>query len=116
VRYLILRLLLTCLSIYIAARAVDGVALVEPWAWWHLLLVGAVFGLLNAVVKPILTFFSLPVLILTMGLFYFVINALILWMTPVFVPMLVVDGFIAALKGSVVISLMNWLFSWLVGI
>jgi len=56
------------------------------------------------------------VLILTMGLFYFVINALILWMTPVFVPMLVVDGFVAALKGSVVISLMNWLFSWLVGI
>jgi putative membrane protein len=113
---LILRLLLTSFSIYVAARLVDGVSLRDPWEWWHLLLIGGVFGLLNAVVKPIVVFFSLPALILTVGLFYFVINALILWMTPLFVPMLVVEGFVAAFKGSIVITLVNWVFSWLVGV
>jgi len=115
-RYLLLRLILNCASIYAAARFVDGVALVEPWTWWQLALVGVVFGLLNALVRPIVTFFSLPALILTLGLFYLVINALILWMTPLLAPVLVVEGFWAAFKGGIVISVVNWTMSWLLGL
>lgn len=115
-RYLLLRLVLNCVSIYAAARLVDGVALAEPWAWWQLILVGVVFGLLNAFAKPIVTFLALPALILTLGLFYLVINALILWMTPLLAPVLVVQGFWAALKGGIVISVVNWVMSWLLGL
>lgn len=115
-RYLLIRLILTCISIYVAARLVDGVTLREPWNWWQLLLVGVVFGLLNAVIKPLVVFLSLPALILTLGLFYLIINALILWMTPLLAPVLVIDGFWAAFKGSIVITLVNWVLSWLLGV
>jgi len=116
VRYLLIRLVLNCLSIYVAARLVEGVSLAEPWTWWQLVLVGLVFGVLNAIVKPILAFFSIPALIVTLGLFYFIINALILWMTPLLAPVLVVEGFWAALKGSIIISIVNWAMSWLLSL
>ena len=57
--------------------------------------------------------FPFPALLLTLGLFYLVINALILWMLDLFIPLFWVGGFWAAFKGALSFSVLNWLMSWL---
>ncbi|MFR9673114.1 phage holin family protein [Streptomyces sp. TR06-5] len=77
-----------------------------------LVLVALIFGLVNFVVKPIVKLFSLPLLILTLGLFTLVINALMLWLTSWLADVVDlsfhVDGFWAALLGALIISLVSW--------
>jgi putative membrane protein len=74
-----------------------------------LLLAGALFGLFNAIVRPIALFLSLPALILTLGLFYFVLNGILLWIASWFLPGYRVDGILSGILGSLVITLVNWL-------
>jgi len=74
-----------------------------------LLLAGAVFGLFNAIVRPIALLLSLPLLILSLGLFYFVLNGLLLCLASVFIPGYSVAGLWPGILGSLVISLVNWL-------
>ncbi len=112
-RTLVIRLALTCVAIYAADRWVDGVSLTPNWGWFDLVAIGLVFGLLNALVKPILLVIAIPALIVTLGLFYFVVNGLVLWMTAGVSSVLEVAGFWAALKGSIVVSAVNWVLSWL---
>lgn len=77
-------------------------------------LVAALFlGLVNAVVRPILVILTLPVTILTLGLFLFVINALLFWLVAEVVKGFNVAGFGAALVGSILYSLITLLTSWL---
>lgn len=80
-----------------------------------LLVVAAIFGVVNTIVKPVVKLFSLPLFILTLGLIIFVINALMLMLTSAIcdgmdVPFHV-DGFGAALLGGLVISMVSWLLS-----
>lgn len=72
----LLRLLATAAALWIATQIVPGVEHTGPWA--SLLLVALVFGLLNAVVRPLLKLLTCPLILLTLGLFTFVINALML--------------------------------------
>jgi len=74
----------------------------------------AVLGLLNAVVRPILILLTLPVTLLTLGLFIFVINALLLWFVSSFVAGFHVDGFWAAMWGAIVYSLITFILNALV--
>jgi putative membrane protein len=76
--------------------------------WITLLLAGALFGLFNLIVRPIAFFFSIPVMILTLGLFYFVLNGLLLWLASLVLPGYRVDGIIAGMLGSLVIAILNW--------
>ena len=77
-------------------------------------LVAALFlGLVNAVVRPILVILTLPVTILTLGLFLFVINALLFWLVAEVVKGFNVAGFGAALLGSILYSVITLLTSWL---
>jgi putative membrane protein len=73
-----------------------------------LLLAGALFGLFNAIVRPIALFLSLPALIVTLGLFYFVMNGILLWIASFFLPGYRVEGIIAGILGSLVVSVVNW--------
>jgi len=77
-----------------------------------LILTGLTLGVVNAIVKPILVMVSMPVTCLTLGLFIFVINALMLLLVSA-IPGLgfVVDGFIVALAASILISLVSWALS-----
>lgn len=75
------------------------------------LVTAVVLGLLNTVLKPILVILTLPVNILTLGLFTFVINALIIMLVSWAVPGFHVDGFLSALIFSVVLALVNMVFS-----
>ena len=72
-----------------------------------------VLGLVNAVVRPILVILTLPVTLLTLGLFLFVINALLFWLVAEIVRGFAVNGFLAALVGSILYSLITLLTSWI---
>ncbi len=76
--------------------------------WVMLLVAGALLGVFNLIVRPIAFFLSLPALILSLGLFYFVLNALLLWAASWVLPGYRVSGFIAALLGSLVMTVVNW--------
>jgi putative membrane protein len=72
-----------------------------------------VLGLVNAIVRPVLVILTLPVTLVTLGLFLFVINALLFWLVAELVPGFRVTGFGAALLGSILYSLITLVTSWL---
>jgi putative membrane protein len=79
-----------------------------------LLVAGLLLGLFNLIVRPIAMFLSFPLLILTLGLFYFVLNGLLLWAASFILPGYRVDGLLAGILGALVMSLINWALSALV--
>jgi putative membrane protein len=81
----------------------------------QLLVAGAIFGLLNLIVRPIALFLALPALVLTLGLFYFVLNGFLLWAFSKLMPGYDVDGLWAGILGSLVIMVVNWVASALFG-
>jgi putative membrane protein len=74
----------------------------------QLVLGGVIFGLFNLIVRPIALLLSLPALILTLGLFYFVLNGILLWLAARLIPGYAVSGIVAGILGSLVITLVNW--------
>ena len=106
---LIIRLFVNAVALWVAARLVDGIDLSGEFA--PVLLVAAVFGLVNTLLKPLIMLLSLPFVILTLGLFTLVVNALMLMLTAALVASLSVTDFLAALWGSLLISLVSLLFS-----
>lgn len=106
---LILQVLLNGVALWLAARIVPGIEWTGDWI--YLLIAGLVFGLINLIVKPIATFFSIPLIVLTLGLFFLVINALMLYLAAYFLDGLTVNSFFAALLGGLVIALFNWAVS-----
>jgi len=108
------------LSIVANAVALMATAYVVPGitfggSWVQLLVAGAIFGLLNLIVRPIAMLLSLPFLVLTLGLFYFVLNGLLLWGFSQFMPGYHVSGLWAGILGSLVIMVVNWIVSALFG-
>ena len=96
--------LATAVSLVITAFVVPGFAIVS----FSSAIVGAaILGLVNAVVKPILVLFTLPLTILTLGLFLFVVNAIALGLVSYLTPGLTVAGFFPALFGSIVLTLVS---------
>ncbi|MCA9738329.1 MAG: phage holin family protein [Gemmatimonadota bacterium] len=111
-RALLLRLLVNAVALWAAARLVDGVSLVgEPI---DIVIVAAIFGLVNALLKPLVTFFSFPLIVVTLGLFTLVVNAAMLAVTSSLSSVLDVDGFGPALLGALVVSIVSMLLNWLV--
>lgn len=78
------------------------------------LVAALVLGLVNAIVRPVLVVLTLPVTILTLGLFIFVLNGLLFWAVGSFVEGFTVQGFWAGVLGAIVFSLVSWLLSALV--
>jgi putative membrane protein len=87
--------------------------------WWQFLLVAVIFSLVNSFIKPILRIITLPITAVTLGLFLLVINALMLLLTGWISDQLdlgfIVPDFWAALLGSIVISIVGWALSLIVG-
>jgi putative membrane protein len=81
----------------------------------HLLVAGALLGVINLVVKPLALFLSLPLLILTLGLFYFVLNGILLWLASFVLPGYRVSGIVAGILGALVMMLVNWALGALFG-
>jgi putative membrane protein len=95
------------LALSAAAYLVPGIRLTG--GFWDVILVALVFGLVNALLKPLVWILSLPFLVLTLGLFAFVVNGVMLLVTARLTDHLAVAGFGAAVMGSVVISLVSML-------
>jgi putative membrane protein len=74
----------------------------------RLLVAGAILGLFNFFVRPLALLVSLPVLVLTLGLFYFVLNGILLWLAAKLIPGYSVSGIFAGMLGSLVLALVNW--------
>jgi putative membrane protein len=108
----ILRILLTALAVVILAKFLPGV---EVDGYLTAIIVAVVLAILNLLVKPILVIFTLPVTILTLGLFLLVINAIIILLADAFVSGFGVDGFFIALLFSLLLSLFQSLLFSLLG-
>ena len=104
-----IRLIINAFALTGAAYFVDGIDL--RGGYLDVLLVAFVFGLVNALVKPIVFFFSLPFLFFTLGLFYLVINGAMLLLTAELADNFAVRGIWPAVVGSVVISIISMLLS-----
>jgi putative membrane protein len=81
---------------------------VEIGRWGSLLLGAAVLGLANAILKPILALLTLPLILITFGLFYFVLNIAMLALAEWIAPDFSIDGFWTYVGATIVISLVNW--------
>ncbi len=112
-RGFVVRLLVNALALSAAAWWVPGIGMSDSFL--DVLWIALVFGLVNAVLKPILMLLSLPVLFLTLGLFTFVINAGLLMLTARLVDGFAVDGWGAALVGSIAVSVVSLVLGVLVG-
>ncbi len=116
--YLILRVMINALSIVIAVRLVDGLSFTGEW--WKMIIVGAVFGLVNSVIKPVVKLFSIPFIILTLGLFTLIINTLMLALTAslsdTFHLGFHIRGFWPAFWGAIIVSVVSMLLSWITGL
>ena len=116
--HFLLRLLINAAALWVAIQLVDGIE--HRGSWWSLLFVALVFGLLNASIRPLLKLLSLPLIILTLGLFIFVINALMLLLTAWVSGQLdlgfYVDGFWDAFVGGLIISIVSFLLSLFTGV
>ena len=106
---LIVRLLINAAALWVAAQIVRGISL--DGGVVAILIVALIFGIVNAIVRPILAIFTLPAIILTLGLFIFIINALMLMLTDALSNTLSVDGFGSALLGSLIITVVSWVLS-----
>ncbi len=73
-----------------------------------------VLGLVNAVIRPIFVLLTLPVTVVTLGVFLLVINGLLLWLVSAIVPGFHVSGFVGAVAGSVLVSVVSWILTRLV--
>jgi putative membrane protein len=105
---IILTVLLNALAIYVAAYLLDGIVLSSLAAT---LIAGLVLGIVNTLVKPLLVLLTLPITIVTLGLFIFVVNALCLGLTAALVPGFDIASFWSALAGALIVSIVGWLLN-----
>ncbi|HIJ68704.1 MAG TPA: phage holin family protein [Deltaproteobacteria bacterium] len=105
---ILIRWLLLTISIILTSYLVEGIYVAS---FFSALFAALVLGILNALFRPLLIVITLPINILTLGLFTFVINALLLKMVSGVVPGFYVYGFWSAVFGSLIISLVSWLLS-----
>jgi putative membrane protein len=103
----ILQIVLNGIGVFVASQLIPGIHYTGSWGF--LLVVGLVLGVINLLVKPIVTFFSFPLVILSLGLFFLVINGFMLWLAAALMPNhLHVAGCVPAILGGLVIAVLNW--------
>jgi putative membrane protein len=108
----IINLFVSAVSVVLTSYLLPGVHVED---FLTAILVAALLAVLNAIVKPILVFFTIPITIFTLGLFLLVINAIIILIADAVVPDFYVDGFWWALGFSIILSLFNAIFQDLTG-
>lgn len=109
---LIANWVLNALALFIVSKILSGIYVAD---FTTALIAALVIGLVNALIKPFLLFLTLPITILTLGLFTFVLNALMLLLAGAVTPGFRVDGFMTALIGSILLSLISTILHSLVG-
>ena len=110
--HLLLRWIISAVSILVAAYVIPGIYVsgVET-----ALIVALVIGLINAIIRPIVFFLTLPITVLTLGLFTFVINGFLFLLVARIVPGFEIRNLLTAIIGYIVISLVSWFGNHLLG-
>lgn len=108
----LMRMLITALGLWVASRVVPGM---EISGFGTLLGSALLLGFVNAVVRPLLVLLTLPITILTLGIFLLVINGAMLALVASLFDHFVINGLFAAILGSVIVSLVSWFASWFIG-
>ena len=109
---IIIRILVNAVGLY-ATTFVPGIT----WrgSLVQLVVAGAILGLFNLIVKPLAMLISLPLLIVTLGLFYFILNGILLWLAQFILPGYAVSGLVAGILGALVMTVVNWVIHALIG-
>jgi putative membrane protein len=104
----LIRLVVNAAALWVAAQLVPGFVItgVTP-----LVLAALVLGIINAIVRPVLVILTLPLTLITLGLFLFVLNAFCIWLTSRLVPGFQVQTFGSALLGAFVVSIVSWILT-----
>ena len=104
-RALLIRWVSNVVALYVAAWLLSGVTYGDEW--WTLLIAAAVFTVVNAWVKPLVAVLSIPFIIVTLGLFYFLINVLMLYVTDWVVPDFEIHTFWWGVLAAIIVSVVN---------
>jgi len=109
---IIVRILVNAIALY-ATTFVPGIT----WKGdlLRLVVAGAILGLFNLIVKPLAMLISLPLLIVTLGLFYFILNGILLWLAQFILPGYAVRDLVAGILGALVMTLVNWVLHAVLG-
>ena len=106
--YFLIRLIINAAALFVVAYFVPGV---QVTGIIGAIVAALILGIANAIIKPILILITLPIEILTLGLFTFIINAVLFWVVGHLGIGLIVNGFWAALWGSIILWLVSWFLS-----
>ena len=109
---ILIRILVNAVALY-ATTFVPGISWKGDLV--RLVLAGAILGLFNMIVKPLAVLISLPLLIVTLGLFYFILNGILLWLAQFVLPGYTVRGLVAGILGALVMTVVNWVIHAIVG-
>lgn len=113
----LLRLLATAAALWVAVAIVPGIT--YTGGWLGLLGVALVFGFVNAIIRPVLAMLTCPLVVLTLGLFVLILNALMLWLTSAISGALglefSVSGFWAAFVGAIIVAVVSTVLNLFVG-
>ena len=108
----LVRLLITALGLWLAATIVPGIAIRGVGT---LLAAALLLGIVNAIVRPVVVILTLPITVLTLGVFLWVVNAAMLALVAAMLEGFTIRGLFPALLGSLIVSLTSWVAAWYVG-
>jgi putative membrane protein len=100
-------------ALFVATWMLSGLSYGSDW--WALLVAGFVFTLVNFFLKPVLTVLSIPFIIVTLGIFYLLINVFMLYLTHWIVPQFTIAGFWWAVLAAIIVSAVNGILHWFFG-
>ncbi|EHM03260.1 hypothetical protein HMPREF9946_00222 [Acetobacteraceae bacterium AT-5844] len=101
----IIRTLITAFAFWVASALIEGISFSGPV---NMIIAAIVFGLVNALIRPVLALLTLPLTVITLGLFTLVVNAAMFALTAGLMPGMRVSGFWAAFFGAVVVAVVSW--------
>jgi len=107
---LVFHILVGTLGFWLADRFVPGVDIIGPW--YFVLILGLVFGIINGIIKPLISALTFPLKILTLGLFGFLLDILIVWGIDIIFPELIIAGIIPLFLTTVIL----WILSYFWGL
>lgn len=108
----VLHWLVLAVALWVAAYLVPGVSIVS---WQSLAIASLVLGFVNAIVRPVLTILTLPITVLTLGLFYLIVNAAAFGLAAALVPGFSIASLGSAVLGALVVSLVSWFIGLFTG-
>lgn len=107
---IIVRLLANVLGLYLANLWVSGFSV--KGGWKEYIIAGIVLGILNLIVRPFLKIITFPLIVISLGLFLIVINAVILWLAAQFTGYIVIDSYVALIWATLVVAVVNFITHW----